>query len=45
VVLSITEAHKEVEQYFYMTNDNQYMLIYPNYDNTAQKNEVIFQLA
>jgi hypothetical protein len=28
-----------------MTNDNQYMLIYPNYDNTAQKHQVIFQLA
>jgi hypothetical protein len=45
VNLTITENNKEVDQYFYMTNDNQYMLIYPNYENTAQKNEVIFQLA
>lgn len=45
VTLSITEVNKEVDQYFYMTNDNQYMLIYPNYENAAQKNQVIFQLA
>ena len=42
VILTITENQKEIDQYFYMTNDNQYMLIYPNYENVAQKNEVIF---
>lgn len=42
VRLTITEQNKEIDQYFYMTNDNQYMLIYPNYENTAQKNQVIF---
>jgi hypothetical protein len=45
VVLNITEKNKTVEQYYYITNDNQFMLIYPNYLNNEQKNQVIFQLA
>jgi hypothetical protein len=45
VTLSIIENDKEIDQYFYMSNENQYMLIYPNYENTEQKNQVIFQLA
>lgn len=45
MTLTITENRKVVDQYFYITNDNQYMLIYPNYKNEVQKNEVIFQLA
>ena len=28
-----------------MTNDNQFMLVFPNYENLQQKNAVIFQLA
>lgn len=28
-----------------MTNDNQFMLVYPNYTDLRQKNDVIFQLA
>jgi hypothetical protein len=35
VTLSIIDKKKEVDQYFYMTNDNQYMLVYPNYQNIA----------
>ena len=32
------EKNKEVDQYYYITNDNQFMLIYPNYLNLEQKN-------
>lgn len=28
-----------------MTNDNQFMLLYPNYTELSQKKEVILQLA
>ena len=34
-----------VDQYYYMTNDNQFMLVYPNYLDLRLKNEVIFQIA
>lgn len=43
--MNIVEKNKLVEQYYYMTNDNQFMLIYPNYLNLEQKHEVIFQIA
>ena len=43
--LNIVDKGKKVDQYYYMTNDNQFMLIYPNYENLQQKNEVIFQIA
>lgn len=45
VELNIIDKGKKVDQYYYMTNDNQFMLIYPNYENLQQKNEVIFQIA
>lgn len=45
VTLNIIDKNKVIDQYYYMTNDNQFMLIYPNYENTAQKNQVIFQIA
>lgn len=32
-------------QYYYVTNDNEYMLLYPNYKNVEQKNEVFTQIA
>lgn len=42
VVLNvIPNKNKKVTQYFYVTNDNEYMLLYPNYKNVEQKNEVI----
>lgn len=37
--------NKEVTQFFYVTNDNEYMLLYPNYQNDVQKREVILQIA
>lgn len=42
VTLNIIEKNQTVEQYYYMTNDNQFMLVYPNYENLQQKNDVIF---
>lgn len=33
VELNIIDKGKKVDQYYYMTNDNQFMLIYPNYEN------------
>lgn len=36
---------KKIEQFYYITNDNEYMLIYPNYDNFEQKSDVVFQIA
>ena len=45
VVWDVIDHMKEVDQYFYMTDDNQYMLVYPNYRNEEQKRSVIMQLA
>jgi len=42
VVLNVVDKNKTVDQYYYITNDNQFMLIYPNYLNKEQKNQVIF---
>ena len=34
VILDVyPEKNRKVEQYYYMTNDNQFMLVYPNYEN------------
>jgi hypothetical protein len=38
VILNVIEKNQEVDQYYYITNDNQFMLIYPNYRNSEQKN-------
>jgi hypothetical protein len=38
VILNVIEKNQEVDQYYYITNDNQFMLIYPNYRNLEQKN-------
>jgi len=35
----------EIEQYYYMTNDNQFMLVYPNYNNLDKKYKVILEIA
>jgi len=45
VTLNVVDKNKVVEQFYYMTNDNQFMLVYPNYENLEQKNQVIFQIA
>ena len=46
VVLNIKpNKNKEVTQYFYVTNNNEYMLVYPNYKNDVQKSDVILQIA
>ena len=39
------DGKKPVYQYFYITHDNQFMLIYPNYKNANNKTRVILQLA
>ena len=39
------EKKKEIEQYFFQTNDNQFMLIYPNFAHAEIQNEVIQNLA
>lgn len=39
------DDYVDVEQYYYMTNDSQFMLVYPNYKDHSQKCDVIFQLA
>lgn len=40
VKLNIIEKNLEVDQYYYMTNDNQFMLVYPNYTDMRQKLDV-----
>jgi hypothetical protein len=35
----------QVEQYYYITNDNQFQLVYPNYKDLNKKHDVIFQIA
>jgi len=32
----------EVEQFYYITNDNQFQLVFPNYKDLAKKHDVIF---
>lgn len=36
---------RKVLQYFYLTNENEYMLIYPNFQDVSQKNEVLTDIA
>lgn len=35
----------EQDQYYYITNDNQFMLVYPNYQDSYQKHDIILQIA
>jgi len=35
----------QVEQFYYITNDNQFQLVYPNYKDLNKKHDVIFQIA
>jgi len=35
----------KVEQFYYITNDNQFQLVYPNYKDLKKKHDVIFQIA
>tara|TARA_B110000285_G_scaffold235512_1_gene317716 strand:- start:4026 stop:4730 length:705 start_codon:yes stop_codon:yes gene_type:complete len=39
------EGKKPLDQYFYITHDNQFMLIFPNYKDPVTKTKVILQLA
>ena len=41
VKLKIIEKGLEADQYFYLTNDTQFMLVYPNYTDLRQKAAVI----
>ena len=39
------DGKKPLDQYFYITHDNQFMLIFPNYKDPVTKTKVILQLA
>ena len=40
-----TANERTINQYYYITNDNEYMLIYPNYQHDEDKQDVLFQIA
>ena len=37
IVINVDGVDSKVSQYFYLTNDNQYMLVYPNYNASDEK--------
>jgi hypothetical protein len=45
VTLNVIAKNQKVEQYYYISHDSQFQLIYPNYLSQEQKNQVIFQIA
>lgn len=46
VVLNVKpNKNKEVTQFYYVTNENEYMLVYPNYQNQEQKSAVLLQIS
>jgi hypothetical protein len=45
VTLNVIEKNQKVDQFYYISHDSQFQLIYPNYLNQEQKNQVIFQIA
>jgi len=42
---TVYEGRKMVEQYYYITHDNQFMLIFPNYQDQKEKTKVILEVA
>jgi hypothetical protein len=44
-ISDIYEGKKTIEQYFYITHDNQFMLIFPNYEDQKEKTKVVLEVA
>jgi hypothetical protein len=45
IIEDMYEGKKKVEQYFYITHDNQFMLISPNYEDQKEKTKIILEVA